>query len=115
MGIAVNFGQAGTFLPNLLATLDSENGSIGRSFFPPGGVSGFALMHQDVEGYGHYLGMTLTMFAQRTSYNAMIIEYVDGDVWGDKYPPSPTSGGILLTNDAGTLILTTSAGVALTP
>ena len=103
IGIAVNFGAATVASPLLIANLDTENGTDGTTFLPPGGKSGFALVHQDMEGYGHYLGLTLSMSAQRSSFNAMIIEYVDADIWGDTFPaPVPT----ILTDETGKIILT---------
>jgi hypothetical protein len=109
IGVAFNFAIPPT---GISTTLDSENNSVGTTFVAPGGNAGFFLLHSDIEGYGHYLGATMETQAIRCALSAIVIEYVDADVWGDVFP-APTV--VLLTDEQGTVILTTEGGVPLTP
>jgi hypothetical protein len=109
IGVAMNFGVAAQ--QAIAVMLDTENGTVARSFTNPGSASGFFLVHSDSEGYGHYMGFTLVCNAVRFTVSALIIEYVDADMWGDTFP-SPTS--IILVSESGE-ILVGGGGIPLGP
>jgi hypothetical protein len=90
--------------------IDTENGSLSQTLLATGG---FQLLHNDVDGYGHYLGFTVVATLKNTSINALVMEYVDADLWGDLFKSPPPT---LLTDETGTIILTDEGGVLpLTP
>jgi hypothetical protein len=102
-GIAVTTSTA----QNLTVTVDTENGSNSYTFSPASLVQwvnnagqlvqfrdnalanvtfvggGFKFPHQDTEGYGKFIGNTVTGTVVSLSINAIVNEYVDKDLWGD--------------------------------
>jgi len=102
-GIAVTTTSAQT----LTMTLDTENGSNSYQFtaasivnwinnlgqlvqFQNNGLAnvnfitgGFRFPKQDTEGYGKYIGNTVTGSVQNLSINAIVNQYEEADLWGD--------------------------------
>jgi hypothetical protein len=103
-GIAVTTQTA----QNLTVTVDTENGSNSYTFSASSVVNwinnlgqvvqfqnnslqnvnfitgGFRFPHQDTEGYGKFIGNTVTGTVQNLSINAIVNEYVDADLWGEQ-------------------------------
>ena len=65
-----NIGQVVQFQNNSLANVNFVTG-------------GFRFPHQDTEGYGKFIGNTVTGTVMNLSINAIVNEYVDNDLWGD--------------------------------
>src|ERR1700719_3671361 len=65
-----NIGQVVQFQNNSLANVNFVTG-------------GFRFPHQDTEGYGKFIGNTVTGTVMNLSINAIVNEYVDKDLWGD--------------------------------
>lgn len=107
-GLALN--APGNQQTSVNIIIDTENGSVAYNFTATGG---FQLLHTDVDGYGHYIGLTIQATLVGSSINAAIIEYGDAAMWGDLYPPPPAS--LVLTDDSGTHILTSEGGTPLSP
>lgn len=102
-GIAVTTATA----QNLNVTVDTENGSNTYLFAAASVVNwinnsgqlvqfqnntpqnvnfitgGFRFPHQTVEGYGKFIGNTVTGTVMNLSINAIVTEYVDADLWGE--------------------------------
>jgi len=46
-------------------------------------AGGFRFPHQSTEGYGKFIGNTVTGMAMNLSINAIVNEYIDADLWGE--------------------------------
>lgn len=60
-------------------SVDTENGSIS---YPFQGVQGFQLLDFDTDGYGKFIGATITGNMVNSWINSVCIEYGDADPWG---------------------------------
>lgn len=58
------------------------------------GAPGFKLPHTSVEGYGRVVGATLFATSRQLSFNAVLLEYIDADVWGIVDDPQELEGVI---------------------
>ena len=103
-GIAITTQTA----QNLTMTVDTENGSNSYTFSAASVVNwvnnsgqvvqfqnnsllnvnfitgGFRFPHQSTEGYGKFIGNTVTGTVMNLSINAIVNEYVDKDLWGEQ-------------------------------
>jgi hypothetical protein len=57
-----------------------QNNSLNNVIFIGGG---FRFPHQSTEGYGKFIGNTVTGTVMNLSINAIVNEYVDADIWGE--------------------------------
>ena len=102
-GIAITTQTA----QNITMTVDTENGSNSYTFSAASVINwvnnsgqvvqfqnnslqnvnfitgGFRFPHQSTEGYGKFIGNTVTGTVMNMSINAIVNEYVDKDLWGE--------------------------------
>ena len=65
---------------NLGQIVQFQNNSLQNVNFQTGG---FRFPHQTTEGYGKFIGNTVTGTVMNMSINAIVDEYVDADLWGE--------------------------------
>jgi hypothetical protein len=68
------------WINNLGQVVQFQNNSLQNVNFVSGG---FRLPHQSTEGYGKFIGNTVTGTVMNLSINAIVNEYVDADLWGE--------------------------------
>lgn len=74
-----SLAQPMVWLNNLGQTVTFQNNSLSMVTFLSGG---FFVLDQDTEGYGKFVGNTITGTVQGFSLNMAINEFVDADPWG---------------------------------
>ena len=77
-----NFAVASVvnWVNNLGQVVQFQNNSLQNVNFVGGG---FRFPHQSTEGYGKFIGNTVTGTVMNMSINAIVNEYVDADLWGE--------------------------------